>query len=370
MHGVGSATVMSFVAGALTTAMLPHPVTADARTEVTIRGDDFLINGKPAYEGRTWKGARIEGLLLNSRMVQGAFDDLNPATATRWVYPDTGRWSADRNTSEFIAAMGEWRQHGLLAFTLNFQGGSPEGYSKTQPWENSSFAADGALRPDYTARLGRILDRADELGMAVILGYFYFGQDQRLRDEAAVLRATDEATDWLLTRGDRHVLVEITNEANVSYDHEIFGEARHHELIKRVKSKSSEERRLLVGTSFGGGMVPWDGVVRASDFLLIHGNGVNDPAGILALIEKTRALPSFRPMPVIINEDDHYDFEKAENNFAAAIRQHVSWGYFDFRRKGEGFDEGYQSVPVNWGISSERKRQFFQLLGEITGSLE
>ena len=35
--------------------------------------------------------------------------------------------------------------------------------------------------------------------------------------------------------------------------------------------------------------------------------------------------------------------------------------------KGEGFDDGYQSVPVNWGISSERKRQFFSLLKEMTG---
>jgi hypothetical protein len=36
--------------------------------------------------------------------------------------------------------------------------------------------------------------------------------------------------------------------------------------------------------------------------------------------------------------------------------------------KGEGFDEGYQSVPVNWGISSGRKRGFFELLREITGT--
>ena len=33
----------------------------------------------------------------------------------------------------------------------------------------------------------------------------------------------------------------------------------------------------------------------------------------------------------------------------------------------EGFDEGYQSVPVNWGISSNRKRGFFTLLAEMTG---
>ena len=40
---------------------------------------------------------------------------------------------------------------------------------------------------------------------------------------------------------------------------------------------------------------------------------------------------------------------------------------FDYRKKGEGFDEGYQSVPVNWKTSSERKRGFYKLLSEITG---
>jgi hypothetical protein len=36
--------------------------------------------------------------------------------------------------------------------------------------------------------------------------------------------------------------------------------------------------------------------------------------------------------------------------------------------KGEGFDAGYQSVPVNWSTSSERKKGFFKLLREITGN--
>jgi hypothetical protein len=338
------------------------------KTEVTIHGEDFHINGKPTYEGRSWQGHRIEGLLMNSRMVQGIFDDMNPDTAGRWAYPDTGRWDPDRNTREFIAAMPEWHRHGLLAFTLNLQGGSPEGYSKQQPWHNSTFRPDGSLIPEYLTRLERILDRADELGMVVILGYFYFGQDQRFPDEAAILRATDAATDWLLEKGYRNLLIEITNEANVSYDHAIFGEARHHELIERVKARQRDGRRLLVGTSFGGGKVPWDRVVSVSDFLLIHGNGVHKPEGITNLIKKTRAQPSFRTMPVVINEDDHFDFEKPENNFIAAVREHVSWGYFDFRKKGEKYDDGFQSVPVNWTISSHRKRAFFNLLAEITGA--
>jgi hypothetical protein len=35
-------------------------------------------------------------------------------------------------------------------------------------------------------RLEIIIDRADELGMVVMLGYFYFGQDENLEDEEAV----------------------------------------------------------------------------------------------------------------------------------------------------------------------------------------
>jgi hypothetical protein len=160
------------------------------RTVVSIEGEHFRLNGRPTYEGRTWRSHRLEGLLLNSRMVQGIFDERNPATVSRWAYPDPGRWDAERNTREFLEAMPQWRRHGLMAFTLNLQGGSPQGYSSAQPM----------------------------------------------------------------------------------------------------------------------------------------------------------------------------------NNFVAALSERASWGFFDFRMKGEGYDEGYQSVPVNWGISSARKRGFFGLLAEMTGA--
>ncbi|MBI5770134.1 MAG: hypothetical protein HZA93_20330 [Verrucomicrobia bacterium] len=344
---------------------------ATPRTEVAIAGEKFLLNGRPTYAGRVWSGVSIEGRLMNSRMVQGIFDDLNPATRAKWAYPDTGKWDAERNTREFIAAMPEWRRHGLLAFTLNLQGGSPEGYSQNQPWENSAIAPDGSLRPDYLARAARILDRADELGMVVILGIFYFGQDQRLADEAAVVRAVDATVDWLVARGWRHVLIEVNNECNVKYDHAILKPDRVHELIARVQERSAKAgRRLLAGTSYGGGKVPEANVVKVSDFLLVHGNGQAQPEKITALVTKTRALPAWRPMPIVFNEDDHFDFEQPECNFTAAVRAGASWGYFDFRMKGEGFADGYQSTPVDWGINSPRKKAFFAKLKEITGGLE
>ena len=339
------------------------------KTRVSIVGEDFHINGQPTYAGRSWKGHRIEGLLLNSRMVQSTFDDLNSETATRWAYADTGKWDAERNVREFIAAMPEWKRHGLLAFTVNFQGGSPEGYSAKQPWESGAFTADGGLRPEFAERMRRVLDAADEQGMTVIVGYFYFGQSPRFADDAAVIRGTDEATRWLLQGGWRNVLVEINNETNPGYKPPILRPERVGELIQRVRAtKADDGHTLLVGTSFGGCVVPTSNIVAASDFLLIHGNGAGKPQAITELIQKTRAVPSFKPMPVLINEDDHENFEQPANNFTAAVAEHVSWGWFDYRRKGEGSEAGYQSPPVNWGISSDRKRAFFKSCAEITGA--
>jgi hypothetical protein len=330
-----------------------------AHTEVSIRGDRFFLNGKPTYAGRTWQGMRIEGLLLNARLVQGVFDDFNPETRARWAYRDANQWDPERNTREFLAAMPEWRRYGLLAFTLNLQGGSPEGYSQAQPWENSAFDPDGNFRPDYVARVTRILDRADELGMVVILGYFYFGQAHRLRDEAAVRRAALNATNWLLDRDYRHVLVEVNNECNVRYTHEILKQARVHELIELVKGTTRDGRRLLTGTSYGGGTPAASNVVRASDFLLLHGNGPDDPAGIRRMIDASRTAEGYRPMPVLINEDDHFRFDAADSHMRTALGAYVSWGYFD--------PEGFQSPPVNWSIDTPRKRQFFDKVKEVTG---
>ncbi len=345
---------------ALALLLLAAPQDRPRRTEVSIRGDAFHLNGKPTYGGRTWQGLRIEGLLMNSRMVQGTFDDLNPETRARWNYPDTGSWDPDRNTREFIAAMPEWRRHGLLAFTINLQGGNPRGYGGDQLLHNSAITEDGELRPHFMGRLERILDRADGLGMAVLLGIFYFGQDQRLKDEAAVVRAVDRTVGWLREKGYRNVLVEVNNECNIRYDHAILRPDRVHELVERVRQGG-----FLAGTSYGGGQIPKENVVRASDFLLLHGNGVNEPGRIAQMVRATRKTPGYRPMPVLFNEDDHFDFEKPEYNMRAAVAEFASWGFFDPGKN--DYVDGYQSPPVNWGLNTDRKKAFFAKLREMTG---
>jgi hypothetical protein len=325
-------------------------------TQVSIQGDDFYINGQPTYAARTWNGHRIEGLLLNARLVQGIFDDSNPQTVSRWNYRDTGKWDADRNTTEFIAAMPDWRKYGLLAFTINLQGGSPEGYSHNgQPWLNSAFGPDGSLRPEYFARLTRILDRADE---------FYGAQDSVLTSETAVQQAVDNATGWILDHGYRNVIIEINNECDQHYANEILRPARVQELIARVHNIERNGFHLLVSASYSGPL-PKQNVATNADFILVHGNPVKSPAQIAECVRKIRLMCD-KPKPILFNEDDNYNFDKPENNFVAAVTEHASWGYFDYRRKGDKLNEGFQSVPVDWTINSERKRNFFNLLSTMT----
>ena len=371
-------------------------------TVVSICGDAWCIDGEPTYGGREYGGLRVEGLLMNSRMTNAVFDDENSVTRGLWAYPDTGVWDADRNTDEFVGMLPVYRSHGLLAVTVNLQGGSPTGYYReamfrenmadrgidvaddvvwaglpsadSQPWHNSAFASDGALKGAFLDRTARIIEACDGLGMVVILGYFYFGQDERLVDEGAVCRAVGGATRWVLERGYGNVLIEVNNEANIRrYEHEILQPHRVAELIERAQAIEVDGRRLLVGTSYGGGRVPDDDVAGISDFVMMHGNGVSDPRRIVEMVEETRALGSYTEKPILFTEDDHFEFERADNNFVSALSAYASWGYFDpgdaagGRSEFGDYRDGYQNVPVNWGINTDRKRGFFGLLGAITG---
>lgn len=217
-------------------------------------------------------------------------------------------------------------------------------------------------------RLGLILDRADQLGMVAIVSYFYFGQDQRLVDEEAVKRGVVNATNWLLERDYRNVLVEVNNESGLSYDHPILDPPRVHELIELVKSTTRNGRRLLVSTSFPGPTaksfreVPdtpaTSNVLRASDFVLIHGNGTTNET-LMRQYRATRALPGYRTMPVVNNEDPNFAFDQPQNNLLTSVYDYISWGYYD--------QAGFQSPPVNWTINTENKRRFFDLVRTVTG---
>jgi hypothetical protein len=379
---------------------------------VAIRGEAFYLNGRPTYAGRYYQGHRIEGLLLVSRMINGIFDDENPYTRVLWTYPDTGMWDPLRNTQELVAHMPVYQSFGLNTLTIGLQGGSPLAYSaprpavmallnqrgvtapeeavyegtiesdRAQPWRTTAFRRDGSLKPAFLKRLTMIVKQADALGMIILLVVFYFGQDERLTNEAAVKRAVTNTCQWVLAKGFTNVLLEINNECNVPrYEHEILQPHRVHELIELAKTVTYKGRRLLVGTSYAAGSdrprMPGDRVVAASDMVLLHGNGL-DVHGVVEWVKHVRGRSSYRPMPILYDEDDHYLFAAPVNHFQAAISAYSGWGYFDnggettphtHRQPAVGnYRDGYQNIPVNWGVSTPRKQAFFKLVQEVSGA--
>ena len=134
----------------------------------------------------------------------------------------------------------------------------------SQLWHNSTFDADGNLKQAYLDRLTQILDKADDLGMVVILGLFYQGQDERLRDETAVRHAINEACGWVLEQGYTNAVIEINNECDTRYEHAFLQPERVHEAIALGKAVTRNGKRLLVGTSYGGGgRIPSEAVAEA-----------------------------------------------------------------------------------------------------------
>jgi hypothetical protein len=355
--------------------------------ELSIRGQEFMLDGRPTYPGREFEGHRVQGLLFNARAVQATFDDANPATRHLWVYPDTAIWDPIRNTQEFCAALPSWRDHGVLAFTINLQGGGPLYTAEIyHQFDNNGFTPEGKLKPAYADRVMQVLACADELGMAVIVGLFYWIHVQKMEGEGAVWHAAREALAFLSRTGCRNLLIEVANESHARFGYECFVPEQAHRVIDELRE---EYPGFLYSTSLvganvhtGSGMPPAS-LVSAVDFVLLHGNGTRAPQ-LTAAIEAVRAMPAYQqePKPIVINEDS-----PGIPNLEAAWRAGASWGYFDqgfggpaawagdayvdyrSRPRESRYEElsGFQTPPINWTINTGLKRAFFTRVSEITG---
>lgn len=354
------------------------------KTNISIDGEQFLINGRPTYEDRSFEGKKVEGLLFNSRMVQAVFDDQNPVTRKLWSYPDTGLWDPQRNTDDFCANLPIYQQHGLLAVTVGLQGGgsiyTPEVYDH---YLCSAYEPDGSFRPAYFKRLEQILSAADNCGMVVILNYFYWKQAARLEGSHVIEDVTARVSEWVLKSGYRNVIVDVVNEAGVGKGLDpLLTPERVDRLVEIVQSVTFEGRRLLVGASSGGcDALPRGRWAELEDFSMPHGNYCT-PEQLTAKLRHFKQSPEFlkRPRPVMINEDTVF-----LDNLEAAIREGCSWGFycqgygadyqdrFNWKEKPREKEfsklSGFQTLPVNWEINTEMKRTFFNRIAEITGSL-
>jgi len=289
----------------------------NSETCISILGSSFIINGELTYSNlnpRAW------GKLMNVRMVNGVFEDLNPETCPKGFDPDS-------NTDAFIASMDQYRDKGVLGFTVNLQGGMP-GYENAL---NSAFTCDGALKPGYMKRVSRVIEAADERGLVIILGFFYQRQDQVLEDTEAIKRATANAATWLRDRGYTNVMVEISNEyRHPGFDHQFLrSETGQSELIRLVRSIAPS---IPVSTSGMGNASFHPLLAEAADYILLHGN----TTGPEDYPNRIKTVSSYGK-PVIFNEDwcysdDTRGIPDAIEKMKTAFAHGASWGNMNQQR--------------------------------------
>lgn len=326
----GAAALAGPAAGAGTTQIATGAMLGDGHDERA-----FYVRQGAGPWGPTYPDgpAEARGRLFNFRAANAIFDD-----------DDRADDDPAANTAAFIARMPEYRSFGVLAYTVSLQGGHP-GY---EGGRISAFTADGALRADWAARAGQVIDAADAQGQVIVLTLFYQRQDQVLADDAAVRNAVLQATDWLIAQGHRNVVIEIANEWNApTYDRAILrtpeGVA---ELVQLARSRfDGLPYRLPVGVSGRDLEVP-AAIRAATDLTIVHGNLTSpsdDGAGVAALV----ADPSV-PGPVLMNEDSNGTTVTAAN--LAAERQTAllvrngggSWGFM--------WQPYNQSFPFQWAV--------------------
>jgi hypothetical protein len=216
--------------------------------------------------------------------------------------------------------------------------------------------------------------------MAVIVNYFYWKQVQRIPDDDVLRDITRRVTEWLLGTGHRNILVDVANESATWWRRPAMEPDNIHEFIELVQGITRDGRRLLAGSSTGGGAdLPHGRWLEVEDFSMPHGNGCTAEE-LAAKLRRLKQADEYRqrPRPIVVNEDSVFP-----ENLEAAVAEGCSWGFYcqgygsQYRdrsdwttRPREGRVEdlsGYQTLPVNWGINTPIKRAFFDRLRQITG---
>ncbi len=317
-------------------------------TTFSIEGDRFFINGHLTYSEYPKCPKQYQGLLMNARFIQGIFDD---AEAPERFDRFGKEFDAEANTEELIAALPMWYQKGLRAFTVGFQGGGPCFTTDNYTISNNPFGRDGsAIDPAYLARMKRVIEAADRIGMLVIVSFFYGAQTRFLQDDLAVIRAVKTAANWLRDERFTNVIIEIANEHNVE-DYKIhpilFDEKGIAQLIRIAQRESGG---MPVGCSTTGHYLSKE-IAEASDVILIHGNNMSRQMFYNHIREAKQIRPA---RPIVCNEDS-----QALAEMQVALDEGVSWGYYNNMTK--------QEPPVYWEITRGEDDFFARRMADSLG---
>lgn len=317
------------------------------KTKLSIKGNDFYINGKPVYD--EIEGCpRSKGLLMNARFIQGIFDD---KTERKRFNRFNKLFDADSNTDEFIAALPEWYEYGLRAITVGIQGGMPVFTIDVQTIDNNPFGSDGlSFDEAYVNRLDKIIRAADSLGMVIIINFLYWAQALRFKSEDSLVSALKCAAAFLKKGNYTNIIIDVANEYNIEMWNDLTIIKNPKNMKRLIELVREESGGMLVGSSGGGGLADKE-VVDASDVVLIHGNGLTGGEYYDYILQVQKMAPN---KPILCNEDS-----PCISRLDIAHLTHTSWGHYDNFTK--------QEPPCDWGITKGQDFFFARRMARVLG---
>jgi len=306
------------------------------------KSDQFYVRSTPrgkwkrTYDQKPYR-KEARGKLMALRLAQGIFRD-------EWL---TERpFDPEANTRSLIEELDLYKRHGVLGLSVSLQGEDPAYQEQTAGVTRldgavlgksagtlvSAFQPDGSLKNDWMERLETLLRAADERGLIVVVIYFYQGQDEVFEDQQAILNAARNATQWLIEKDFRNVIIDVADAWDVEmgdWDHGRFISRNVASLIQYVREQFNDAAYLLpIGASSGDGMSYPSSLAQVSDVVLLHGN--EQSAG-----EKLARLREYQDYgrPVLIVDDDNgrssrsADLARERASADAVFRSGAGWSY-------------------------------------------
>ena len=325
------------------------------------------------------------GKMVTMRLTQAVY--LNDASGTR--DQDMVLADAQENTAHFIAQIPDYREHGVLAWSVGLEGGNAQNQASDPNFDSGDFTVDGTngsrspLAADgLTWKTGRrelvedVIEALNEQGMVCCLGLYYNQLYYWHSSQANYRAAMGTVTDMLIENGYRNVCIDLANEAGVdaaggwTSGTNVFGSDANvaNELDYLRGLWTGEPWRPPIGCSSRS--MPGPLTIAESDVHWYHGNvsgGVsNKPLRVQDILDDSTVGP------VVMNEDENVqgatEFQAGPSTAGRTNAVDDELEAFDLVHAIDGASGGTMlaSMWQRWKVDQATKTGFMPELGPST----
>ncbi len=348
-------------------------------TTIELVDGTFRINQRSTYTAEAgFPNAHplLSGKLLMLKTANCLFDDQNyPYCGSRqhpywgevsWDYPD-GPWDAARHTREFIDSLALYARCGFNMVSATLMQNVPTGRPHDYPWDCCAYDRDGSLKSSFSSRLDSVLQATDRLGLIVFLVLFCPRGDHHLpvlgsedADDELVRTCVGSVIRHLIDGNHTNVILEVVHEPDNVYSHRLCTGDYVHEFIHYARAIS--DGRFLLTAGYWNPSAPSARVLASVDFLS-HGEQNASPSIVRRDSESFRhTIERFGLKTLLFCQ---------EVSGAACIEPalETNTGVALYNQGVNDYNEGYQSVPVNWRPTTPAKWNLCRQVAHLTGSL-